>query len=68
MAKGRRAHGPDRVRGAEPAASFTQRGNRREPVFFGGEDYQCYRRLIATAVRRAGAEVWAYCLMPNLSI
>ena len=43
----------------------TQRGNRREPVFFGAEDYQLYRRLIATAARRAGAEIWAYCLMPN---
>ena len=43
----------------------TQRGNRREPVFFGGEDYRLYRRLIATAARRAGAQIWAYCLMPN---
>jgi REP-associated tyrosine transposase len=43
----------------------TQRGNRREPVFFGADDYQLYRRLIATAARRAGAAVWAYCLMPN---
>ena len=24
-----------------------------------------YRRLIATAARRDGAEIWAYCLMPN---
>ena len=43
----------------------TQRGNRREPVFFGAEDYRLYRRLIATAARRAGAEIWAYCLTPN---
>jgi len=43
----------------------TQRGNRREPVFFGPEDYRLYRRLIAAAARRAGAEIWAYCLMPN---
>jgi len=43
----------------------TQRGNRREPVFFGAEDYQLYRRLIATAARRAGTEIWAYCLMPS---
>ena len=43
----------------------TQRGNRREPVFFGAEDYRLYRRLIAAAARRAGAEIWAYCLMPN---
>jgi putative transposase len=43
----------------------TQRGNRREPVFFGAGDYQLYRQLIAAAARRAGAEIWAYCLMPN---
>jgi REP-associated tyrosine transposase len=42
-----------------------QRGNRREPMFLGAEDYQFYRRLIATAARRAGAEIWVYCLMPN---
>jgi putative transposase len=43
----------------------TQRGNRRAPVFFGAEDHQLYRRLIAAAARRAGAEIWAYCLMPD---
>jgi len=43
----------------------TQRGNRREPVFLGPEDYRLYRRLIATAASRADAEIWAYCLMPN---
>lgn len=43
----------------------TQRGNRREPVFFADDDYRLYRRLIAGAARRARAEVWAYCLMPN---
>ena len=42
----------------------TQRGNRREPLFFGAGDYQLYRQLIAAA-GRAGAEIWAYCLMPN---
>jgi putative transposase len=26
----------------------TQRGNRREPVFFGADDYQLYLRVIAT--------------------
>jgi len=44
---------------------ITRRGNCREPVFFEAEDYQLYRRQIATAARRAGAEIWAYCLMPN---
>jgi putative transposase len=43
----------------------TQRGNRREPVFFGAEDYRLYRRLIRAAARRAGEEIWPYCLMPN---
>ena len=43
----------------------TQRGNHREPMFFRAEDYQFYRRLIATAARRAGATIWAYCLMRN---
>jgi putative transposase len=43
----------------------TQRGNRREPVFFAVDDYRLYRRLVAAAARRAGTAVWAYCLMPN---
>jgi putative transposase len=43
----------------------TQRGNRREPVFFEANDYRLYRRLVAAAARRTGAAVWAYCLMPN---
>lgn len=43
----------------------TQRGNRRERVFFAPADYRLYRRLIGEAARRANAEIWAYCLMPN---
>jgi putative transposase len=43
----------------------TQRGNRREPVFFEADDYRLYRRLVAAAARRAGTGVWACCLMPN---
>jgi putative transposase len=43
----------------------TQRGNRRERVFFEDADYALYRRLIAAAAKRAGAEVWSYCFMPN---
>lgn len=43
----------------------TQRGNRREPIFFEDGDYRLYRTLIAEAARRSGAEIWAYCLMPN---
>ncbi len=43
----------------------TQRGNRRQPVFFGDADYAAYRELLAAACRRHGVAVWAYCLMPN---
>ena len=30
----------------------TQRGNRREPVFFEADDYRLYRRLVAAAACR----------------
>ena len=43
----------------------TQRGNRRERVFFGDDDYALYRDLLATQCRKQGVAVWAYCLMPN---
>ena len=44
---------------------MTQRGNRRETVFFGDDDYQAYLDLIGAAARRSGTAVWSYCLMPN---
>src|SRR5579859_3539365 len=43
----------------------TQRGNRRQQVFFGDGDYETYRELLAEGCRAAGVKVWAYCLMPN---
>lgn len=43
----------------------TQRGNRRQQVFFSDDDYQTYKALLAEGCRNAGVEVWAYCLMPN---
>ena len=43
----------------------TQRGNRRQQTFFEDGDFALYRDLLAEASRRAGTEVWAYCLMPN---
>jgi putative transposase len=43
----------------------TQRGNRREPTFFGADDYRVYRDLLAESAAKANAEIWAYCLMPN---
>ena len=44
---------------------MTQRGNRRERVFFSPDDYRLYRKMLAQAAVAAGTEVWAYCLMPN---
>lgn len=43
----------------------TQRGNRRERVFFADDDYALYRDLLASQCRKHGVAVWAYCLMPN---
>ena len=47
------------------AHHVTQRGNRRERVFFGEADYRLYLGLISSAARESGTAVWAYCLMPN---
>jgi putative transposase len=43
----------------------TQRGNRRQQVFFSDGDYQSYLTLLAESCRQANVAVWAYCLMPN---
>lgn len=43
----------------------TQRGNRREPIFLEDGDQEIYRDLLAEQAGKCGAEVWAYCLMPN---
>lgn len=43
----------------------TQRGNRRQQVFFSDADYQQYLLWMTQYARRAGTKVWAYCLMPN---
>jgi putative transposase len=47
------------------AHHVTQRGNRRERVFFSDDDYRLYLRLISAAAKATGTEIWAYCLMPN---
>ena len=44
---------------------ITQRGNRRERVFFHDDDYALYRDWLAESCRKFGVEVWAYCQMPN---
>jgi len=43
----------------------TQRGNRRQRVFFGDEDYREYLGYLSAGCRAAGTACWAYCLMPN---
>ncbi len=43
----------------------TQRGNRRENVFFSRTDRLAYLQLLRTHVERYAIEVVAYCLMPN---
>jgi len=43
----------------------TQRGNRREAIFFEPGDQEIYRDLLAEHCIKSSVEVWAYCLMPN---
>jgi putative transposase len=43
----------------------TQRGNRREAIFFEDGDHEVYLHLLAEQTLKAGVAVWAYCLMPN---
>ncbi|MDZ7736175.1 MAG: transposase [Gammaproteobacteria bacterium] len=43
----------------------TQRGNRRQKVFFNDSDYALYRSWLAAACEEVGSQIWAYCLMPN---
>lgn len=43
----------------------TQRGNRRQPTFFGEGDYALYLDLLRRWAGKAGTRIWAWCLMPN---
>lgn len=43
----------------------TQRGNRRERIFFEAGDEQIYLDLMSAQLKRHSVECWAYCLMPN---
>ncbi len=54
-----------RVVAAGVPHQVTQRGNRRQQVFFGEDDYALYKSLLSESCRAAGTAVWAYCLMPN---
>ncbi len=44
---------------------ITQRGNRRQKVFFQASDYESYISLLREWCNRYSVEIWAYCLMPN---
>ena len=43
----------------------TQRGNRREPVFFEDGDYARYLAFLGEGAEKSGTKILAYCLMPN---
>lgn len=43
----------------------TQRGNRKEKVFFEEGDYARYLAFLKEGAEKSGTSVWAYCLMPN---
>ena len=43
----------------------TQRGNRRQEVFFSDRDYAAYRDLVAEGCAREAVRCLAWCLMPN---
>jgi putative transposase len=43
----------------------TQRGSRRQKVFFSLDDYRFYLRLLGLECAEAGTAIWAWCLMPN---
>jgi putative transposase len=47
------------------AHHVTQRGNRREQVFFSDDDYRFYLDELGVAAKKAKADIWAWCLMPN---
>jgi putative transposase len=44
---------------------LTQRGTRRQEIFFSDEDRRCYLELVGAAAQQFGVTIWAWCLMPN---
>jgi putative transposase len=52
--------------GSFPSVTLvSQRGNRREAIFFEDGDQQIYCDMLAEQSRKSSVDVWAYCLMPN---
>ena len=44
---------------------ITQRGNRRQTVFFNEDDYQAYIELMSHWCQKHHVDIWVWCLMPN---
>lgn len=44
---------------------ITQRGNRRQDVFFQPSDYQYYLKQLKRNCDKQQVDIWAYCLMTN---
>jgi len=43
----------------------TQRGVRKNDVFFCHDDYELYISLLSEFCKKSGTEIWSYCLMTN---
>jgi len=43
----------------------TQRGVRKNDVFFCQDDYELYISLLSEFCKKSGTEIWSYCLMTN---
>ena len=41
---------------------ITQRGNRRQQVFFSDDDYRYYLSLMSEWCKKSQTAIWAYCL------
>ena len=44
---------------------ISQRGNYRQAVFTGAEDYARFLEILVRCAPQNDIEIWAYCLMPN---
>ena len=42
----------------------TQRGNRRQPTFFGDDHHPAYLELMGNWCNERGHKIWEYCLAP----
>ena len=46
----------------------TQRGNRREAIFFEEGDHEIYLDLLVEQTLKAGVALWAYCLLDSRAV